>query len=248
MAWGSQMHKTYYGDNYWVPTWTVCAVRCSRLCGQRQRKPVHTSRIQGVLRNLPNKAHNHTAISPKIKRPGWHFVDTLKRALKKASGAPTDNFCRYTPNPNTPLAVSPAETMFARKIRSVFNKLLPKQNKLRKTTLAPKKRFNPGEKIYFKKYQNNTSCWDRGIISKRIGDMVYIVEGPKYTHKRHQNKLQKRRLNDSNDVPQTQEESIDTIFDMFDLDPPQSRPEIRRSGRKRKFTDPLMIDPKRKKY
>ena len=70
--------------------------------------------------------------------------------------------------------------------------------------------------------------------------MVYIVEGPKYTHKRQQNQLQKRRLNDSNDV-QT-EEPIDTIFDMFDLDPPQPTREIRRSGRKRKFTDPLMID------
>ena len=77
--------------------------------------------------------------------------------------------------------------------------------------------------------------------------MVYIVEGPKYAHKRHQNLLQKRRLNDSNDVPQTEEEPIDTIFDMFELDPPQSIPEIRRLGRKRKFTDPLSIDPKRKK-
>ena len=77
---------------------------------------------------------------------------------------------------------------------------------------------------------------------------MYIVEGPKYTHKRHQNQLQKRHLKDSNDVPQTEEEPIDTTFDMFDLDPPQSIPEIRRSGRKKKFTDPLMIDPKRKKY
>ena len=69
--------------------------------------------------------------------------------------------------------------------------------------------------------------------------MVYIVEGSKYTHKRHQNQLQKRRLNDSNDVPQTEEP-----IDMFDLDPPQLKPEIRRSGRKRK-----LIDPKRlKKY
>ena len=76
---------------------------------------------------------------------------------------------------------------------------------------------------------------------------MYIVEGPKYTHKRHQNQLQKRLLNDSNDVPQTEEEPIDTIFDMFDLDPPQPTPQIRRSGRKRKFTDPLMIYPKRKK-
>ena len=136
--------------------------------------------------------------------------------------------------------------MFPRKIRSVFDKLHPKQNKLRKTTLALKERFNPGEKIYFKKFQNNTSCLERGIIKKRIGDMVYIVEGPKYAHKRHQNQLQKRCLNDSNDVPQTEEEPIDTIFDMFDLDPPQSTPEICRSGRKRKFTDPLMIDTKRK--
>ena len=77
--------------------------------------------------------------------------------------------------------------------------------------------------------------------------MVYIVDGPKFTHKRHHNHLQKRRLNESNDVPQTEKEPIDTIFDMFDLDPPQSTPEIRRLGRKRKFTDPLTIDPKRKK-
>ena len=70
----------------------------------------------------------------------------LKRAHKKASGTPTDKapqqflqVYRIPTNPNTPLAVSPAETMFARKIRFVFDKLLPKQNKLRKTTLAPKK-------------------------------------------------------------------------------------------------------------
>ena len=150
MAWGSQMQKTYYGDNCWVPTWTVCAVRCSRLRGQRQRKPIHISRIQGVLRNLPNKAHNHTARS---NVQAERFVDTLTRALKKASGTPTDNALqqflqvyRITPNPNTPLTVSPAEMMPARKIRSIFDKLLPKQTKQRKTTLAPKKRFNPGEK------------------------------------------------------------------------------------------------------
>ena len=37
--------------------------------------------------------------------------------------------------------------------------------------------------------------------------MVYIVEGPKYTH------------NDSNDVPQTEKKPIETIFDIFDFDP-----------------------------
>ena len=104
----------------------------------------------------------------------WRWTPEFQTAfdqIKKASGTPTDKALqqflqvyRITPNPNTPLAVSPAETMFARKIRSVFDKLLPKRNKLRKTTLAPKKRFNPGEEFPLKKYQNNTFCWERGII------------------------------------------------------------------------------------
>ena len=85
------------------------------------------------------------------------FVDTLKRAIKKASGTPTDKALqqflqvyRITHNPNTPQAVSPAETMFARKIRSVFDQLLPKQNKLRKTTLAPKKSSTREKKFTLK--------------------------------------------------------------------------------------------------
>ena len=84
---------------------------------------------------------------PRLNSQAERFVDTLKRALKKASGTLTDKALqqflqvyRITPNPNTPLAVSPAEMMFARKIRSIFDKLLPKQNKLRKTTLAQKKK------------------------------------------------------------------------------------------------------------
>ena len=129
----------------------------------------------------------------------------------------------------------------------INQELLPKQNKLRKTTLVPKKWFNPGQKIYFKKYQNNMSCWEHGI-KKRISDMVYIVRGPKYIHKRHQNQLRKHHLNDSDDVSQTEEEPIDTIFNMIDLDPPQSTTEKCQSGRKRKFTDTLMIDPPRKKF
>ena len=44
--------------------------------------------------------------------------------------------------------------------------LLLKQNKPRKTTLAPKK-GSTREKNYFKKYQNNTSCWEHGIIKKK---------------------------------------------------------------------------------
>ena len=43
------------------------------------------------------------------------------------------------------------------------------------------------------------------------------------------------------------EEPIDTIFDMFDLDPPQSTPEKRRSGRKKEIHQPVDDRPKKKK-
>ena len=66
---------------------------------------------------------------PRSNGQAERFVDTLKRAIKKASGTPTvkalQQFLqvyRITPNPNTPLAVSPPKTMFAR-IRSVFYKI-----------------------------------------------------------------------------------------------------------------------------
>ena len=35
-------------------------------------------------KNLPNKAHIHTAISPKIKRPGWTFCRHVKASTQKS--------------------------------------------------------------------------------------------------------------------------------------------------------------------
>ena len=65
------------------------------------------------------------------------------------------------------------------------------------------------------------------------------------------NQFGKCRLNESEELLQNNcEESIDAIFDLFDLDTPQVSPEVRRSGRKRKFMPPLDVDvnPKRQKY
>ena len=85
------------------------------------------------------------------------FVDTLKRALKKAQGTPTDRALqqflqvyRITLNPNTPSTGSPVEIMFARKIRSAFDKLIPKQSKTNTTEHVTRKRFLPGQKIFSK--------------------------------------------------------------------------------------------------
>lgn len=81
----------------------------------------------------------HIKSPPYQPRSNWQaerFVDTPKRALRKAYDVPTEKALqqflqvyRITPNNDTPSALSPAEVMFARKIRSVFDKLLPKQTK-----------------------------------------------------------------------------------------------------------------------
>ena len=68
---------------------------------------------------------------PRSNRPAKRFVDTLKRGFKKALWTPTDRALqqflqvyRITLNPNTPMGRSPAETLLARKINSVFDKLI----------------------------------------------------------------------------------------------------------------------------
>ena len=106
------------------------------------------------------------------------------------------------------------------------DKQLPKQNKMRKTILASKKRFKPGEKNYFKRYQNNTFFWGRGIIKEPVTETPFD-RLQRRTTKRRANRHYFRHV-------RFRSSSINT--------------EKRRSERNRKFTDPLMIDPKRKKY
>jgi len=137
--------------------------------------------------------------------------------------------------------------MFARKVRSVFDKLLPRQIKPSRDQTASK-RYVPGEKIYFKIYKDNKTFWELGTINKRIGNMVYIIDGPKFSHKRHLNQLRKRWSDDTNTGPPEQQETMDVIFDTFDLPSPQPAPEKRQSNRKRKRTELININPKKKKY
>ena len=139
--------------------------------------------------------------------------------------------------------------MFARKVKSSFDKLIPRQAKFKNTVLPHKKYFYPGVKVLFKAYKNNMTFWEVGTIKQRIGELVYIVQGPKNIHQRHMNQLRKCRLNESDESPQnTCEEPIDAIFDHVDLDTPQVSLEVRRLGRKMKFTQQLDVNPQRQKY
>lgn len=82
-----------------------------------------------------------------------------RELLKKTNGTNTDDgniqqflsIYRITPNPNAISGMSPAELMFARKIRSVFNRLLPERKKSyqNKTHQENMKYLRPGDKVFF---------------------------------------------------------------------------------------------------
>ena len=71
----------------------------------------------------------HSRLNGQVER----LVETFKRALRKNQGMDTDEksipkfltINRITPNLNTHSGLSPGDLKFARKIWSVFNRLLP---------------------------------------------------------------------------------------------------------------------------
>ena len=74
--------------------------------------------------------------NPRSSNQEEWFMNTFKRALKKSNGGSTEATLQQflqvywlTPNENVPLAITPAEIMFAWKIRTVFGKLIPNKKK-----------------------------------------------------------------------------------------------------------------------
>ena len=105
---------------------------------------------------------NYLKLAPYYPRSNGlmeRFIDVFKRAIKKANGIKAENeelqeflsIYRITPNPNTNANVSPAELMFARKIQSIFDKLIPSK-KGNKEINTSNKTYSPGENIYFLNY------------------------------------------------------------------------------------------------
>ena len=189
---------------------------------------------------------------PRSNGQAERFVDTLKRALKKAKGTPSERALqqflqvyRITPNESAPAKMAPAELMFARKIRPVFDKLLPKHIKPPTSTI-PKKVYLPGEKVFFQNQKDNVIFWELGKVQKRIGQMIYLIEGPTYIHKKHSNQIRKRYTEDEVQPPE-QEEIMDQLYDSFDLEQPKTVGP-RRSSRKRKMIDPIMVLPNKRSY
>ena len=133
--------------------------------------------------------------------------------------------------------------MFARKIGPVLKNCRQSKQIWVGPRLFPQKDITQETRFSSKPTLTTQLFWELGTIDKRIGNTTYIILSPTATHKRHLNQIRRRRLDDPDRTPQDKEEAIETLYDTFDIEPPQAAIEQCRSGRKRKFTEPLTIKP-----
>ena len=102
------------------------------------------------------------------------WVNTFKRTLKQTGGVNNEEeiiqqflwVYQVSFNKSTTPNMSSAKMIFARKIKTVFDKLLPIQKKVQQDYKI--KAFNVGDKVLFKSYWKGKSFWQDGVIMKRI--------------------------------------------------------------------------------
>ena len=102
--------------------------------------------------------------------------------------------------------------MFTRKIRSVLDKLLPKENKKPIEKKHWGKVLHIRRNIFFKEYGNGKEIWKAGVIDKRIGRLMYIIKNPKETIKGHHNQIRKTY---SEDINNQKVETMEVIYDFL---------------------------------
>ena len=132
--------KNLFGMD-WMECFKLWGQSINNFCHQRENSTTKAQKFKVELREnaLPvrkKKRKYHSRSNGQMER----FVDTLKRTRKKAL------------NPITPSTGSPAKIRFTRKIRSAFDKLIPKQSKINTTEHVTRKRFLSGQKIFFKSF------------------------------------------------------------------------------------------------
>ena len=103
-----------------------------------------------------------------------------------------------------------------------------------------------GSRCFFLIYCGVKKFWKEGVISKRVGERMYMLKGKKYEHQKHINQLRPRY---TEDFIEDQEVPMEVLYNMFDI-PTSPIPmfESRTSKRKRKRVEPFRVDPKRKSY
>ncbi|XP_029643886.1 uncharacterized protein K02A2.6-like [Octopus sinensis] len=124
-----------------------------------------------VIKHIFTPPH-HLRSNGQVER----FVDTFKRALRKVNELSDDealsNFLRIyrvTPNPSTNSGKSPTKLMFTRRIKSIFDKLLPEKKRRKGNMKELTKYIEISDKVHFKTYRNGKEGWEDGFVTRKIG-------------------------------------------------------------------------------
>ena len=96
-------------------------------------------------------------------------------------------------------------------------------------------------------FKDNKSFWEVCTIEKRVGNVIYIIKRPQFTHKHHLNQISKHSSNVPDSGP-AEDMAMDIIYDKFDIPTPLVILGVRCSKRKRKAMDLLVVNPKWRRY
>lgn len=75
--------------------------------------------------------------------------------------------CRIMPNRNASSGKSTAELILAQKIKSIFNRLLPKKKCIKKIEKIQLNILMLETKVHFKLYKNSKKSWQDGVVTKK---------------------------------------------------------------------------------
>ncbi|CAI2736565.1 unnamed protein product [Schistosoma spindalis] len=198
---------------------------------------------------------------PQSNGQAERFVDTFKRALLKGGGEGTTGQVitkflttyRTTPNPNVPDGKSPAEAMFGRRIRTVFNAMLPSKFVYGHNQNPNMRNFNVGDEVFIKSYTGKNR-WEPGKIVQKLGKVLYRVRGTFGTCIRHTNQIHKdkRTMQTRNNRPKFPLESTLDVPTIHMPEDTERKPWIRKTTRiMRHHRNPvvkLQINPRKKSY
>ncbi|KAH9585992.1 hypothetical protein MS3_00007063 [Schistosoma haematobium] len=198
---------------------------------------------------------------PQSNGQAERFVDTFKRALLKGGGEGTTEQVitkfltsyRSTPNPNVQDGKSPAEAMFGRRIRAVFDAMLPSKLVDERSRDPSIRNFSIGDKVYIKSYMGKNR-WEPGEVVQKLGRVLYKVRGAFGTCIRHTNQIlkDKRTVQTRSNRPTF---PLDLILDAPMPQTPRNtekkswtRKTTRTMGRRRNPVIKLQVDPRKKPY
>jgi hypothetical protein len=149
---------------------------------------------------------------PQSNGQAERFVDTIKRGLQKFKGEEAEKALqeilytyRYTPGNSVPENKSPAELFLGRKLRNVFDLLKPttanNEQRLPHRDIRMEQQFNKHHGTRSRQFHIGDTVWtvrrpgttpEPGVISRRIGHVLYDVLVGGETYRRHANQLSSR--------------------------------------------------------